>query len=94
MYRVQAPNYVTQDNQQDLFSAGTEEKCIVVFQTIHKVEVGFRIVDLVRKNESKVYSLFDANKLATFPKDFDRSGDNPLPFVILSEMYMGFRIVN
>lgn len=94
MYKVQAPHYVTQDNQEDLFVAGTKEKCIAVFQTIAKVEVGFRMIDLLRKTESKIFSLTDANKLATFPRDFNKNGQTHLPFVLLNEVYMGFRLVN
>ena len=94
MYKVQPPNYVTQDSQEDLFSSGNEEKCIAVFQTVHKVEVGYRLVDLVRKTESKIFSTYEANKLALLPSEFDRRGESPLPFVILSELYVGFRIVN
>ena len=58
---------MTHDNQEESFAAGEKEKCIAVFQTIHKVEVGFRMIDLIRKTESKVYSLFDGGKLAPLP---------------------------
>ena len=58
------------------------------------MEVGYRIIDLVRKTESKMYSTYESNKLALFPSEFDRKGDNPLPYVVLTELYVGFRIVN
>ena len=94
MYKIQPPNYVTHDNLDEKFAAGGKEKCIAVFQTIHKVEVGYRMIDLLRKTESKIYSLFDASKLATFPSEFNRGKEMDLPFILLNEMYSGFRLVN
>ena len=58
------------------------------------MEVGYRLVDLVRKTESKIYSTYESNKLALLPSDFDRNGENPLPFIVLAELYVGFRIIN
>ena len=58
------------------------------------MEVGFRMIDLLRKTESKVYSLFDGGKLAPLPTDFGRGSDLGMPFILLNEMYMGFRLVN
>ena len=58
------------------------------------MEVGYRMIDLLRKTESKIYSLFDASKLGTFPKDFGKGTEIDLPFILINEMYSGFRLVN
>ena len=52
------------------------------------------MIDLLRKTESKVYSLFDGGKLAPLPTDFGRGSDLDMPLILLNEMYMGFRLVN
>ena len=52
------------------------------------------MVDLMRKTESKIYSLFDTHKLAMFPNDFYNSKQYSFPLVLLSDMGVGFRLVN
>ena len=94
MYRIPPPSYVTQDYLDDTYSQGEPERSVAVFQSIHKVEIGFRLLDLKRKTESRVFSLFEANKLATLPKDLDYGSGQNLPLILISEMYGGFKLVS
>ena len=94
MYRVPPPSHITQDYLNDTYSEGDPERSVAVFQTIYTKEIGFRLLDLKRKTESKIFSLFEANKLATLPRELDYGPGQSLPLVLISELYGGFKLVS